>query len=223
MRQAGRESWRFAQDIDQGLHALLYVRDALDLDVERGGSLPPRLKGDLPERSGLLDADSRERAALGWPSWWDNVLGERVGFEFASRPEGTDQRRWMRELAERHRLVADHPEWASLADRPALQAAARALWTEGCRWADAARRPLLPPTRHDLFRWDLVRDVAEDCASRHQVGVGAVGGCALVLIVEGTWWEVVAPGAAVCSVSAAADPESATAILSEVFESRLPG
>lgn len=223
MRKAGRESWRFAHDIDQSLHALLFVRDALDLDVERGGSLPPRLEGDLPERSGLLDAESRQRAALGWPSWWDGVLRERVGFALASRPEGTDQRRWMRELAERHRVVADHPEWASLADRPALQAAARALWTEGCCLADAARRPLLPPTRHDLFRWDLVRVVAEDCAARHQVGAGAVGSCALVLIVGGTWWEVAAPGAAVCSVSAAADPESATAILSEVFESRLPG
>jgi hypothetical protein len=44
-----------------------------------------------------------------------------------------------------------------------------------------------------------------------------------VLIVEGTWWEVVAPGAAVCSVSAAADPNSAKAILSAVFESQLPG
>jgi len=223
MRKAGRESWRFAHDIDQSLHALLYVRDALDLSVDRGRSVPPRLKGGLPERSRLLDADSRQRAALGWPSWWDNTLRERAGFELGSRLEGTDQRRLRRELTERHRLVADHPEWASLADRPALQAAARALWTEGCRWADAARRPLLPPTRHDIFRWDLVRDVAENCAARHQVGVGAVNGCALVLIVEGTWWEVVAPGAAVCSVSAAADPESAKAILSEVFESQLPG
>jgi hypothetical protein len=222
MRRAGRESWRFAHNIDQSLHALLYVRDALDLDVDRGGSLPPRLKGDLPERSGLLDANSRQRAGLEWPSWWDNVLGERVGFELESRPEGTDQRRWMRELVER-RLVADHPEWASLADRPALQAAARELWTEGCRWAGTTRRPLLPPTRHDIFRWDLVRDVAEDCAARNHVGIGAIKGCALVLIVEGIWWEVVAPGAAVCSVSAAVEPESARAILSEVFESQLPG
>jgi len=220
MRQAGRESWRFAHDIDQNLHALLYVRDALDLSVDRGRSVPPRLKGDLPERSRLLDSDSRHHAALEWPSWWDHVLGERVGFELGSRPEGTDQRRLRRELAER-RLVADHPEWASLADRPALQSAARALWTEGCRWADAARRPLLPPTRHDIFRWDLVRDVAEDCAARNHVGIGAINGCALVLIVEGTWWELVAPGAAVCSVSAAVEPESAKAVLDEVFTSAL--
>jgi hypothetical protein len=215
MRRAGRESWRFVHAIDQSLHSLLYVRDTLDLDVDRGGSLPPRLKGDLPERSGLLDANSRQRAALEWPSWWDNVLEERVGFHLASAPESTDQRRFWRELVERHRLFVDHPEWASLADRPALQAAARALWIEGCRW--------VPPTRHDIFRWDLVRDVAENCAARHQVGVGAVNGCALVLIVEGIWWEVVAPGAALCSVFAAADPESAKAILSEVFESQLPG
>jgi hypothetical protein len=35
MRQAGRESWRFAHDIDQSLHALLYVRDTLDLGIDR--------------------------------------------------------------------------------------------------------------------------------------------------------------------------------------------
>jgi hypothetical protein len=194
MRRAGRESWRFAHDIDQTLHALLYIRDTLDLTVDQGPTVPPHLTGDLPQRSGLLDADARHQAALDWPSWWSNALRERPSIALGSRPEGTDQRLWMRELAERYRLVADPPEWASLLDHRVLQEAARTLYVEGCRWADAARRPLLPPACHDIFKWGLLRAVAEDCAARHQVSVGAVNGCALVFIVEGIWWETISPG-----------------------------
>ncbi|MHB1522154.1 MAG: hypothetical protein ACYCWN_12760, partial [Ferrimicrobium sp.] len=51
----------------------------------------------------------------------------------------------------------------------------------------------LPPARHDIFKWELVRDLAEDSAARHQVSVGAIDGCALVLIVEGIWWEIIGP------------------------------
>jgi len=57
------------------------VRDALDLSVDRGRSVPPRLLEDAPERSGLRDADSRHRAALEWPSWWQDAVGWRVGKE----------------------------------------------------------------------------------------------------------------------------------------------
>ena len=221
MRRAGSASWRFSHDIDQTLHALLYIRDALGLTVEQAPRVPPHLAGDLLDRSGLLDADTRHQAALDWPSWWSNALRWRASNELDSRPEGTDRRLWMREFAEQHRRIVDPPEWTSLAGRPTLQAAARSLYAQGCHWADTAKRPFLPPARHDIFKWELVRDLAEDSAARHQVSVGAIDGCALVLIVEGIWWEIIAPGVAICSVSAAADAESAKAVLNEVFESYL--
>jgi hypothetical protein len=44
MRRAGSESWRFAHDIDQTLHALLYVRDALGVDVEEAKGIPDPLR-----------------------------------------------------------------------------------------------------------------------------------------------------------------------------------
>jgi len=50
---------------------------------------------------------------------------------------------------------------------------------------------------------------------------GAVNGCAQVLIVEGSWWQLVAPGAALCSLSAARDPETVSIILTNVFDSYL--
>jgi len=64
------------------------VRDALDLSVDRGRGVPPRLLEDAPERSGLLDADSRHRAALEWPSWWVDAVGWRGG---VVRDDGTHQ------------------------------------------------------------------------------------------------------------------------------------
>lgn len=221
MRRAGSESWRFAHDIDQTLHAQLYVRDALSLEVDHGPVVPPHLTGDLPERSGLLDAGARQQAALDWPGWWSNAVAQRASIELDPGPQGADRGLWMRELAERYRLVADPPEWASLSDHRALQAAARALYVEGCRWADTARRPLLPPARRDVFKWELVRDVAEATAAEHAVSVGAINGCALVLVVEGIWWELVSPGVALCSVAAATNADSTVAILRQVLVSSL--
>ncbi len=59
---------------------------------------------------------------------------------------------WMTSMVEQLHRVADPPEWPSLADRPALQGAARATFEQGCRWTDTKRRPLQPPEhRPGLF------------------------------------------------------------------------
>lgn len=219
MQRAGGESWRFAHDIDQTLHALLYVRDALGVDVEENRGIPPRLESDVPDRSNLVDLDARHEVAQSWPVWWHDAVAAHARTELG--PQGAGQDQWRRSVVERHRLVADPPEWSSLATTPALQQAARALYVEGCRWADTARRPLLPPARHDVFTWELVRDVAEATAAEHGVSVGAINGCALVLVVEGNWWELASPGVAVCSVAAATEPASTVAILRQVLASPL--
>lgn len=68
-------------------------------------------------------------------------------------------------------------------DLPAPQAAARALWEERCRWFTPARQPYLPPGRRDVLAWEHVRDTTEAAAAEHQGRVGAINGCALVLVV----------------------------------------
>ena len=219
MRRAGGESWRFAHDIDQTLHALLYIHDALGLKIEEARGIPPRLAGDVPDRSKLLGSDARHDVARNWPAWWRGAVAARAKTELGTPGAGTEES--LREIATRHRLIADPPEWLSLANSPALQQAARALYVEGCRWSDTVRRPLLPPARHDVFTWELVRDVAEATAAEHNVSVGAINGCALVLIVEGSWWELVSPGVALCSATAATDPDSTVAILRQVLASPL--
>ncbi|MDA8040153.1 MAG: hypothetical protein M0Z69_13580 [Actinomycetota bacterium] len=221
MRRAGSESWRFAHDLDQTLHALLYIRDALRLDAEEGWTIPPRLAGGVDDRSGLLGSAASQQAASAWPSWWSAALAERAKTELGPGPRDAGGEERLRELADRHHRFADSPEWSSLAEWPALQAAARALWRESCQWFSRARQPYLPPARRDVFAWELVRDAAERAAADHQVSPGAVNGCALVLVVEGVWWVPFSPGVAVCSVSAATSPATTAAILAEVFDSHL--
>lgn len=217
MRRAGSESWRFAHDIDQTLHALLYVRDALGLGVEEAIGIPPRLAGDVPNRASLLDADARRDAARDWPAWWHDAVAAQARTQL--EPPAADTEGRLREITARHRMVADPPEWLSLSARPALRHAARNLYVEACRWFNPARQPLLPPARRDVFAWELVRDIAEATAVEHGVSVGAINGCALVLVVEGSWWELASPGVALCSVAAATSPVSTQAVLRKVLAS----
>ena len=211
MRRAGSESWRFAQDIDQTLHALLYVRDTLGLDVEEARDIPPRLAGDLPDRSNLLDANARREAGRDWSAWWHSAVEAQAKTQLGAPGAATQEQ--LRGI--------DPPEWSSLSGHLALQQAARGLYVEGRRWFEPARQPFLPPTCRDVFTWELVRDVAEATAVEHGVSLGAINGCALVLVVEGNWWELALPGVVVCSVAAATEPDSTVAILRQVLASPL--
>jgi hypothetical protein len=219
MQQDGSESWRFAHDIDQMLHAVLYVRDSLGLDVAEDRSIPPRLAGDVPDRSILLDSDARREGARDWPHWWSNAVAVRGITELG--PRDAEMETWRREIGVRQNLVADPPAWSSLSSQPALQDGARSLYVEGCRWLSSARRPFLPPLNRDVFKWELVRDVVEATAAEHGVNVAGMNGCALVLVVEGIWWDLVAPGVALCSIAAATAPGSTVAILEDVLASSL--
>lgn len=71
----------------------------------------------------------------------------------------------------------------------------------------------------DVFAWEIARDAAKRAGAGHQMSPGAVNGAALVLVVEGAWWELLSPGVAPCSTSTATSP--GVAILAEVFGSHL--
>ncbi|WP_298345967.1 hypothetical protein [Ferrimicrobium sp.] len=221
MRTVGTESWRFAHDIDQGLHVLLYLRDTLRLVVENGPIVPPPLDGTLPDRSELLDTPTRIQAARDWSAWWERVVAERARAELGPPPMDPTHQRWVTEVAYSHHLSFDPPEWSSLASTPALRSAARTLWKEASHWFTPARRPYLPPSSRDIFAWERVRHTAERVAATSCVDISALNGCALVVVVKDIWWELIGPGAAICSVGAARDPEVTEAILTAVFISQL--
>jgi hypothetical protein len=226
MFQRGTRSWRFSHGSDQAPHALLFVRDSLSLPVGSGPGNPPRLAGDVPDLTGRLDERTRREAAQQWPAWWRDVLTREGSMNprdsGTNRPGPPAEAMVLRacEMARLRREFIDPPEWGSLSDRPALRAAARACYTDGCRWADTA---LLPVQRESadspIFEWHVVRDAAEATAADLGVDIGDINGRAIVLAVTGRWHALLAPGLAACSVSDALDPRSAAAILRETFSS----
>jgi hypothetical protein len=201
---------------------LLYIRDALGLGAEAAALVPPLMGEEpVPDRTHMLEPAARPPAAETWLAWWTRAVAAQGHLELG--PQGLAPEEWRRRIVEEHRPVADPPEWSSLSACAPLQRVVAALFEEGARWIGAARLPFLPPARRDIFEWSLVRDVAEATAAAHEVSKGAINGCALVLLVEGNWWELVSPGVALCSVGVATDPEATVAIVGQIFASALAG
>lgn len=223
MHEAGTESWRFAHDVDESLHCVLYLRDALDLQIEDDGSIPPRLAGVVPDRPQVLDPASAVAAAARWPSWWGAVVNQVAPAQLGPPSQHSRSQSWVREISALRGPVFDPPEWVSLEGSPALRDAARKLFIESCRWFGPARQPYLPPSCLDVFAWEQVRHAAERAALEHEVSPGTVNGGAQVLLVEGSWWHMVAPGVVLCSIAAARDPAIAPGILKKTFDSYLAG
>lgn len=213
VQHAGTASWRFAHDLPTTPHALLYVRDALGLD-ELASFEVPHLIDAVPDRRALLSESERHDAAGAWPSWWARALGVDAEDNLVRDPTDAS---WRAQVFERRQQLADPPAWSSLGAHPGLQRAAQLLHDEASLWANDARRPYLPSRRRELFPWHLIRDAAEETATRFGVPPGVVNGSALILLVEGVWWQQLPSGAVLCSVAAAMDPATATSILRRVF------
>ena len=215
--------------VEQLPHALLYVRDALRLPVEPALGVPPPLIDMPPDLSRLLDRSARVDAAREWTRWWAILVQHETRRHFVKRdpdlgatPERDVEHHRERffeydravppETSPRSRArCCDHRPWRSFG--------------EGCHWARAARAEVQIPqkltSRPQTFPWVVVRDTAEAVAAAWGVDAGAVDGAASVLVVEGAWWDLVAPRFALCSVAAATDPGVAGAMLRSVFESGL--
>jgi hypothetical protein len=212
MQRAGSESWRFAEGVEELSHAALFVRDAVGLTPSAAADIPPRLTGQPPDRKAVLDAAAREEASLQWPRWWRAVLRWEA---CAQQGLTTGRAPWRDQLS----AVADPPDFANLADSPALQGAVQATFSEACRWAGERRRDVLPADDPALFGSRLARDTAEEVAASRGVRLGIVQGCAVVLMVEGIWWARIGPGAVACSVASVHDPQTARSVLRAAFES----
>ncbi len=221
MRRQGSASWQFSHDLDQSLHLVLYVRDGLGLGVDGDPISPPRLAGPVVDHRHLLDGGPTKAVVSRWSSWWHAVVALQAPDRSGRPSEQTDRRAWHEELTARPRPVFDPPTWSCLDDSPPLQNAVRAVWVEGFQQFTAARRQHIPPSSHDIFPWEQVRHGAERAAAKHGVSPDAINGRAEVLMVEGAWWRLVAPGATLCSVAAAQDADTIAAILDAVFSSNL--
>jgi hypothetical protein len=217
MQVAGRPSWRFEENDAGDLHLALFARDAAGLDVPSAPDIPPPLTAAIDQ----LLAPPSAAAASQWATWWRGLIRFQAGGIGPSRRlgPGDDLQAWLAEMRERHLAVFDPPGFESLASMPELRAVVRATFA-------ADGRPLLrrdPPTAVPprAFAYGVVRAAAEAAAAEFGVSPGEIDGTAHVLDVQGAWFFLAAPGYALCSSAAAADPQVAAQLLGAVFASRL--
>lgn len=221
MRRAASGSWRFAHGLEQLPHALLYVRDALRLAAAPGLGVPPRLSEAPPDRSRLLDPAIRSAAAREWTTWWETLVQHESRRHFDSG-DG-DAHAVHERFLEYHWVL--NPETSPALAGTMLRPAALVLFAEGCDWGGRVTPELPDPRDLDSagqpFAWALVRDTVEAVSAARGVDTADIDGAASVLLVEGDWWDLVAPGFALCSLAAATDPNVAGVLLHSVLESGL--
>ncbi|HIZ36452.1 MAG TPA: hypothetical protein H9815_11790, partial [Candidatus Ruania gallistercoris] len=131
MKLAGTRSWRFAVEVSDLLHLALRVRDGAALEVPTGPDVPPELLDPpVPRDPAETVGAGADPAAAGtqWLPWWRELV-ELESRRQLLRPDQVRQpwravtRRLRTELA----AAADPPRFDALSQRPALQAAARAV------------------------------------------------------------------------------------------------
>ena len=223
MKRAGTTSWRFEESArDDLVHVALFVRDAVGMPAVTGPAVPPRLSGTVPDHRDLLSEEERQDAGRHWDSWWMALLDLEIQ---AARVPDADARTpdtdTLRALGARRERAGSPPEFAALADRPALHRAVVEAWSEAHRWVSQRRLDLRSEQREGCFSYRLIRQTAEDVASEYSVDPGAVRARAVLLDVEGSWWHLLAPGTVVCSIAATGEPETAQLVLRQAFESGL--
>ncbi len=203
-------SWRVDQGHSDLFTMVLYVRDAAGLEMSAAPEIP-RLAGVPDLRSAVLDDGARVLAGQQWTSWFRQVLE----LELVERTAPTPGRNRAQYLLARHEAVCDPPDFAALADRPQLQAIARAVVTGHRSWSRSFS------WRGAELEWTLLKQIAEDVAFDHRVSIDRVRARIVFVPVDGSWWTRVAPGCVLCSPAAAEHPVAAQALVRDAFVSGL--
>lgn len=217
MRLAGTRSWRFAVDAGDLLHLALRVRDGARLQVPDAADVPPPLS--TPPAPVSVDLD-RESAGAEWLSWWRELVALE-GRRHLLRPDQVSER-WgtvTRRLRAEQTALADPPRFAALRGRGGVYAAARAVGPGPRRSVDRA----LQAARggRDVIDWAIVNSAVQAVAAETGADLYSLNGCALVLLVRGSWWQQVSPGVVLASLDAAADPSTADALVRAALRTAL--
>lgn len=229
MRQSDGTSWRFSEDVPELLHLALYVRDAAGLPVAVTADLPPRLDGPVPDRSGDVDPADRAAAAEQWTAWWRAAVDAVASLQTAPQPPAgipphEAAARAARAAGQALAGVRPEPsEYAALAGSPQLQRVVAALFRDGTRFVQHRRRDLLEHDRPAQFPWVLLSGTAERIAAERHVPITSLRAQALVLMVQGNWSRVHAPGTVLTSLGAARDRTVAGELVAQAFTSALDG
>lgn len=207
-------SWRLRTGGGEPIRTALFVRDAARLDVSATVDIPP-LAAVVPTDAELPD---RVVAAEQWGSWWQQV----VDLESDDPPTQAESRvSRARYLMARHEAVCDPPRFTALADRPALQMTARAVFGGYRAWEAATPAWDRADLSGSVFDNGLIDRVARDVAFDHRVELDQLRGYIAFLPIDGPWWARIAPGVVLCSIAAAEEPVMAQTLLRDVFASGL--
>jgi hypothetical protein len=223
MQRAGGESWRVGIGGAQTVHSLLVVRDMCRL-APSGADVPPPLLGDLPTIDFDLDSEEREEMSAGWLNWWRrsvHVEGAIQRGEFARTADSNEGRARQRTAVFE---AFDSPDFASLADSPALQDASRRVCDQALRWENERRGRPRPHGRESHERktaWLAQKSVAESVIEEDQVNPDRVCAGVIVLAVTGQWSNIPEPGVLLCSEEFFADGELFLPALKMTFETGL--
>ena len=152
MEVAPRRSWRISEERrTEAYDVPLWFRAAERIDVPADGVVPGPLEIDeLPDRS-AAPADAGELAA-GWLAWWRALTGQlplREPLDPARLPSAL--------------VFTGPPDFAGLADWPALQRIVAARWPEAMAWfRDRERAGLAAGHPHDLPGVQAVRALEQE-------------------------------------------------------------
>ncbi|HEV2634879.1 MAG TPA: hypothetical protein VGX23_07000 [Actinocrinis sp.] len=108
---------------DADFYYALWIRDSLEIAVERGPLVPGHLTQPPPSHSDLVRGGAAELAA-GWQAWWSDLARAAPAWDCATKY-------WDR---------AGAPYFDGLAEWPRLQNLTRVLWNEADHWFTEYKR-----------------------------------------------------------------------------------
>ena len=198
------------------MHSLLFIRDAWRLEPS-GADVPPALVGHLPEIEPELSASERAEMSAAWLDWWRRFIQVEGATERGdyARVVGSDAGRTQQRAAVF--AVFDPPEFATLADSPSLQKAARQVCNQALQWKVEHRA--VAPDRKSA--WLAQKAVAESVIEEYQVSPSRVAAGVIVLDVSGPWSNIPEPGVLLCSSEFFVDNELFLPALKRTFETGL--
>ena len=213
MQSSGLPSWRLAiSDTSQSLHFALYVRDSCQLEVLDVPVNPPRLGGNVIDRSRTFEGTYD--AGADWQSWWHEMLviqgTTALGtFLTSSSLDATN-------------LIDESPyEWPKLdgiTSRPALHNAIQLSHDDAIRWCnDYGNRLSMRGNRTVNLSHLPIAAIADRVINRFRVTPSMVRAAVWILGVQGEWSDFPLPGVLLCSEAVTADAAKMGSLIERAF------
>ena len=214
---AGSKSWRMTADVAGLPHIALYIRDALGLGPLESAD-PPRLEGDVPDRSALIAPDDRVRASATWHTWWAQIISSQTSqLPRQAPPHATSV--WLQD-AHQPAAPANSPSAADADSAPGLIAVIRELEEEARAWLDLHRRRWRPPPPEVRRQQTLLsRSAAEAAARLSTTPTGELSADTILLLVRGDWSLQPSPGVLMHAPSLFSTPDLMERRLRDTFAS----